>query len=128
MIDVDSGIILKEKTGLFYTNQTGGYACHHPNCEGKYIELELKNIDLLLSVIFEGSYGGWCCVSGAGKSGLENDERSAEQIDYIMSLYSSILKQFKVDRDLLRESEEGWVHIINHATGEKAVFVFINSD
>ena len=33
------GLIIPEKTGIIYSNQTGGVTCNHPEIEGYYIPL-----------------------------------------------------------------------------------------
>ena len=33
------GLIIPEKTGIIYSNQTGGHTCNHPEVEGYYIPL-----------------------------------------------------------------------------------------
>ena len=42
-LNVSAGIIVPQKTGVIYTNQTAGTGCSHPEVEGFYIPTEFIN-------------------------------------------------------------------------------------
>ena len=53
------GLIIEYPSGVNYTNQTGGYACHHPVQEGAFIVLDnSKGLNDKLEEFFtEGKWG-----------------------------------------------------------------------
>lgn len=103
------GLIIKWPSGVFFSNQTGGYACHHPQVEGVFVPLmdrEAPYCEALeeLERYFTGEkYGGWC------DNGIDT-----ETADFIDSLLATAigLQFIKVDRSMLADSEEAWVHAI----------------
>jgi len=104
------GLIIKCPSGVCISNQTGGYACHHPEVEGVFVPLladrgaPSNTVLCQLERFFtEGKWGGWC------ENGID-----AETADFMDSLLASSdeLKFIKVDRALLADSEEAWVHVI----------------
>ena len=107
------GLILLHGSGVFYTNQTGGHACSHPEAEGTYVPLhdELLRQQKLLREHFTGpKWGGWCT------DGI--DEETAVFIDEVLarSPYTDMLR---VDRGRHEESHEAWIYVrIEVAEGE----------
>lgn len=99
------GLILLHKSGIFYTNQTGGHSCSHPEAEGIFIPLvdEMVNQQDLLFQHFTGpKWAGWC------NDGI--DVESAVVIDQILDK-SSHTKFLKVDHGRLADSHEAWVYV-----------------
>ena len=72
------GLIIMIKSGVIYTNQTGGYACLHPETEGVYVPLSNEKSELLnkLMEYFTGSKWKGCCWNGI-------DEETAAFIDIL---------------------------------------------
>ncbi|MGI8654247.1 MAG: DUF6210 family protein [Pyrinomonadaceae bacterium] len=99
------GLIISHPSGVSYSNQTGGYACLHPEMEGAFIPLidELINQQAKLLEYFTGSKWNGACFRGI-------DEETAGFIDEVLgsSLYT---KRLKVNREKLADSHEAWIHI-----------------
>ena len=88
------GLILKTNSGVFYTNQSAGFACSHPKIEGVFdpLPIRLGNTELLaLGLQFRGS---WEHIS----------EADAEQIDTILRRNGH--EYVSVDRSKLNHSFE----------------------
>ena len=133
------GIIIQKNSGVFYTNQTGGYACHQPALEGAFIPLFSKGefYDKLSKKLDDyffgdsGPYRGHCYIY-EGKGINEQDA------DWLDLLFKESEVPFKVDRDKLNESEEAWIWIevfgdmgnlfAEGIDGKEGVFVWDNSD
>lgn len=117
-------LIISCPTEVFYTNQTHGTCCYHPEIEGILIPLNnyMRLEDELSSFIndFAQIY----------------TEDLADKIDIILSNYVDFIK---VDRDKLKESGEAWLYVTIDKTHDiisgfvengynKAVLTWINSD
>lgn len=127
------GIIISYKSGVFFTNQTGGLACHHPIYEGIYTPLDLDNPisffnDIHLADIFDAYTTKDFIIT------LDD----ADKLDIIFSKHPN-MKRFIVDRSKLKESEEAWIYVImkhdNYQYADiqgfkecKAVIIYENSD
>ena len=128
------GLILLHDGGLEYTNQTGGYACHHPIHIGSFLPFrqyfEEETADRLYEHFAgkDSEYGGWC------EGGI-----SETTADFLDKMFENIFiknerldfRSLKVDRSLLDHSEEAWVYTcLIDKDGQKmdAVFVWSNSD
>lgn len=99
------GVILLCKSGIRYTNQTGGYACLHPDAEGVYVPLNdsMWGMENALNKYFTGpKLGGWC------HEGI--DEETASDIDSLLRK-SHLTERLSVDRDRLTDSHEAWIHV-----------------
>ncbi len=125
------GLILAHPSGVFYSSQTGGYACHHPQLEGAFIPLdETKGFESVLEDHFTGEKWGGHCYKGI-------DEETADFIDNLLNR-SYIAKLLKVDRDRLSDCEEAWIHVIverepaeswpSWSRGGRGVLTWNNSD
>ena len=94
-------LILKGTTGVFYSNQTNGTSCSHPEVEGALLPLgDATAISEFLSNIFSG-YG--------------DEEVRDEHILAIQDILHNVLGPdliVLVDRELLDDSHEAWVHVI----------------
>lgn len=126
MNDISEGLILSDENGRHYTNQTGGYACHHPVYNGKLVELHFsEDFYTEVDVIFDGKYKGWCSTTPLKniKSGIDLDD--AKILNKIFEKFFP--SHFIVDEELLGESEEAWIHVIDYR-GIKGVLTFENSD
>lgn len=125
-------IIMLHEHGLTYTNQTGGYACHHPEAVGslilldigQYVEGEWRKIYKDIQDHFTGpKWGGWCSTIG-GEDGSGIDEETAEFLD--KKLYWGGFYDTSVCRELLNQSEEAWIHV---EVGDKpGILTWSNSD
>lgn len=99
------GLIVLRHSGVYFSNQTGGYACYHPIVEGVFIPLgeEASNQEKELQGHFTGhKWAGWCC------DGIDGE--TADFIDSVMAK-SDLTKDVTVDRARLKESHEAWVHV-----------------
>lgn len=120
-------VIIREKTGVFYTNQVGGYACHHVTIEGFIIQLpstvyhEVKEgeksnndnpywnvynfqeeMDKLFAPLKEDS-------KYAGHGYDDIDVSDADYID--ARLPHDDFLRITVDRDLLEQGEEAHIFV-----------------
>jgi hypothetical protein len=135
-----TGLIIPTKTGVEYTNQTGGISCHHRTEEGFFIPFgeygcfavvsKDKDVSVVclqdqLDELFCGSkYNCWC-----------NDGIDLEDADYIDNLLKDFYVKMTVDRTRLQDDEEAWVYMDIHSNcndteinGMKGVLVWENSD
>lgn len=90
-------LILSGPTGVTYSNQTGGYACHHPRIEGFIVPFLSDNISEPPHV------GCWGPIE-------------ARDVPAIASWISSEIPWLRLDDTRLSEAEEGWwpVVVIRH--------------
>lgn len=128
-IDIDIPcIIVPKDTGIIYCNQVGGYACHQLEVEGYIIPLAetyyrrvhgeekansknpywnkykvQEHFDKLFAPLEKGTK-----YNGHGYKGI--DESDAEYIEHIFK--DDYFLTLKVDRDMLKESEEAKVFVI----------------
>lgn len=129
------GLIILHSSGVFYTHETGGYACHPSLAQGVFAPLHREADDdqeALLIAHFTGpKWNGWCSDS--------IDEQDADYVDYVLSLAPATL-YLKVDRTRLADSREAWIYVDVHEPtyselapisgfGEcKGIFIWGNSD
>ena len=102
--DIGFGLIVLRRTGVIISNQTGGFACHHPEAEGFYIPLQ-SQIHPILSGHFQGKHGQW---KGECSAGI--DEVTAGLIDMVYADEFDVLG-FTVDRAKFKESHEAWIYV-----------------
>lgn len=118
-----AGILQLMLVGKTYTHQSGGYACKHPTARGKIRE-EFPSwpdhwISDALADYFTGEkWGGWC------DRGIE--EADAVVIDSLLTVAGK--GEWKVDRDMLKESMEAWVYLKNDEIGLDGILFWENSD
>ena len=101
----DIGVILFYSSGVCYSNQTGGYACHHPKEEGLYLPLHNALLDQeaeLLGFFTGPKWQGWCC------QGI--DDETALFVDMVLSK-SPYTRMLKVDRSRFKDSHEAWIYV-----------------
>ena len=108
---VGTGIIIPYPSGVLVSNQTGGYACLHPEIEGVYLPLgndcgiggyPFLSLDIELNNYFEGDkYKG----TGA-TSGIDLDD-----VQFINSIINKLglSSCLSVDETMLKESQEAWI-------------------
>lgn len=130
------GLIVLQPSGVFYTHETGGYACYHDKAEGVFAPIHQDNEDnqesMLIDYFTGPKWNGWCSDS--------IDEETAGYVDYVLSLSPST-SYLKVDRTRLGNSREAWIHVDVveptedpelspiHGFGEcKGILVWSNSD
>lgn len=98
------GVILFYPSGVRYSNQTGGYACLHPEAEGVYLPLGGENspVATALNEHFETVWAGHCY-----------DRIDGETADLIDQLLASVPEtdRFRVERDRLANSHEAWIYV-----------------
>ncbi|MFN0042784.1 MAG: DUF6210 family protein [Alphaproteobacteria bacterium] len=125
------GLIVLEQGGAVYSNQCGGYACHHPEAEGVYVPL--GELPASFDADFARPEPKW---HGRRFDGI--DEETARFIEECLA--SSVpggIACVAVDRARVAESEEAWVHVViaenDHALltahgGKRAILTWRNSD
>jgi len=118
------GLILKVPSGIFYTNQAGGYACEHPEIEGVFFPLPVKPGKAELSALTRHFEGTWNHIT----------ESDADLVDRVLRKNGH--EKIRVDRTKVDQSFEAWVHVqvegglddlIGFDTCE-AVLIWPNSD
>jgi len=129
---VPSFLIVSWPTGIHYSNQVGGHACHHPSLEGFLIPI-LQPID-------------FDCCSPIGWGPLEVSD--ADAADALLAELTSSWSDYglmflgytaKVNRDKLPLSSEAWIWLTLTKDGQgdglrglpdelEAVWTFENSD
>lgn len=109
------GLIVKAKTGVMYTSQVAGHGCEHPEVEGFFVPLERNDQSRILDFLLDAYRGSW----------LPLNEQQADALDRMLRRqnYSSI----RVERALLHESREAWVHVVVPGEGERYVPVSTGS-
>ena len=118
--DVPDGVgIITIASGDLWTNQTGGYACHHPEERGTYDNLRpnKSNLnDLLCNYFCGGKWNGWCC------NGIDIETKY-----FLDAVLDTVSRNWSVDTARFKESEEAWIYIkaLNNKVG---VLVWENSD
>jgi hypothetical protein len=106
------GLIIEYSSGVRYTNQTGGYACLHPEVEGVFVPLTHPQFSQQeeLERFFTGpKWGGHCYAS--------IDEETADFLDSVFS-GNFRTQALKVNRAKLAESHEAWIHVTVSPDGE----------
>lgn len=99
-------VIIQAKTGVLYSNQTGGYECNHPEVEGNLFVLP-EPIGL--------EKGQYFLNCGFDPNGIEKTHadihRLNAQLAYIVVEYRSEWN-IRVDTDRLAEAQEAWIPIV----------------
>lgn len=92
-------LIVKAKTGIIYTNQTGGVACHHPKQEGFLIPLR----EAMRSKAFDP--GRWYDEVPA------LDDKMCDEIEAALNYrdFGWNISDIRVDRGAY--NQEAWVHV-----------------
>lgn len=103
-------LIVKTPSGVRYTNQAGGYACSHPELEGVLVPVPLKVGRPEVDALQQHFHGSWHALQ-------PND---ADVIDGVLWRYD--LGFLSVDRDLLDQSYEAWVHVRIDPAGARELF------
>ncbi len=96
------GLIILAKTGVYYTNQSGGVGCFHPIEEGYFVPIDRRYANWR-ELIWElerlgDSIGTWV--------GLTTGD--ADKLDSLFEAYEVPLR---VERSLLESSYEAWVYV-----------------
>jgi hypothetical protein len=97
-----SGLIILYPTGIYYTDQTAGIACDHPEAEGFLMPIHCE-------------YGFELdCELLCGCFGMNNDNKKryiefSKQIDKELEEYFPSLK---FDHDELYKTQENWIPVI----------------
>ena len=108
------GLIIEFPSGVRYTNQTGGYATHHPELEGIFVPLTHPQFSPQekLEQFFTGDKWKGHCYKGI-------DEETADFMDAIFA-DSFRTQALKVNRAKLAECEEAWIHAIVSPDGQQS--------
>jgi hypothetical protein len=103
--DAGLGLIIEHPSGVFFTNQTRGVCCDHPEIEGVFVPLDAEASWLRLNAHFEGpKYRGTGAMHGL-------DEEDAVFIESVLR-DGRIGVPVMVDRSRLDDSHEAWVHVL----------------
>lgn len=96
----DLGLIVKASTGVRYSTQAAGFACEHPEAEGYLVPLRTR-VGRPELATFSGQFrGSWESLSAV----------QADAIDHALSRHG--IGSMRVDRSMLGQSWEAWVHVI----------------
>lgn len=107
--DEEGAILYTSDEGTPFTNQVGGYNCHHPIA--KIWDIEPVSIQKNLQDHFTGPiYGGWC---GPNEFKMESKAFIESQLEGFM-----LTENF--------ENQEAWIHGIYNA--RKCIITWNNSD
>lgn len=106
-------LLFDAPTGVTYTNQVGGYACHHPKIEGYCIPIQIdkRSLDLIF-VSKLGPFQGHCC-NGITK----------EQAEYLNEYLPA---RVQIDPNRIERAEEAWLPIVYG--GKPGILTWENSD
>lgn len=103
------GLILLCNSGVRYSNQTGGYACLHPQEEGVFAPLPAEPLEDAqtqerIKQYFVGEkWNGWCF------EGI--DEETADFLDSAFA-QCELMSGLSVDRTRLQSSHEAWIYVL----------------
>jgi len=104
LVDLDAfpdlGLIVKAPTGVRYTSQVAGFACEHPQVEGFFVPLRTKIGRPELATLSGIFRGDWSSLGVA----------EAERLDAALTKHG--FSSIQVDRAMLSESKEAWVHVL----------------
>lgn len=127
---VGFGIIIEYKSGVIYSNQTGGTSCLSPQLEGVYVPLrndytekvhQFISPEIALSEYFEGpKWEGTGATNGI-------DEDDANFIDRLLNELQ-LDKSIAVNREKLAFSHEAWIHITISADESSFCPIFFGFD
>jgi hypothetical protein len=90
--ETHSGLIVKCRSGILFSNQTGGTTCSHPEQEGVFLPMALPRDD------------GLVCV----RDRVGITDAQADKLDEWFAYHGF---PFTVSRPLLQYSNEAWIHI-----------------
>jgi len=93
------GLIIRWPSGVRYTNQTSGFACHHPETEGVFVPLSDGVGKPVLHSISQHFHGGWHPL----------EDSDAEILNRILAKHG--LAFIEVDKTALATSYEAWVTV-----------------
>ncbi|WP_338287599.1 DUF6210 family protein [Luteolibacter sp. LG18] len=120
------GLIVQWPSGVRYTNQTGGFACDHPEMEGVFAPLFDGIGHPALHAITQHFRGDWHPL----------EIKDADILDRILARHD--LDFIRTHRALLTESREAWIHVTlsgkesqlfsGFGTASSAILTWPNSD
>jgi hypothetical protein len=96
----DLGLIVKAPTGVRHTTQAAGFACEHPEAEGYFVPLQTRIGRPELATFMGLFRGSWDCLSAA----------QADAVDGALARHG--FKSMRVDRTMLAQCREAWVHVV----------------
>lgn len=122
-------VVVDAPTGVSYTNQTGGYACHHPSQEGYLVPIFGSELDSGLVLFFAEE------LRGHGSRPVEWSARLLERLRGVVAdvwvhcaanREASLPTALLLDETRLDETEEAWVRVLT--PDGPGVLVWQNSD
>jgi hypothetical protein len=96
----DLGLLIKAPTGIRYTTQAAGLSCEHPESEGFFVPLRTSVGRPELATITGLFRGFWGPLTGV-EAGAVN-----------RALHRHGFGSIRVDRSMLAQSREAWVHVM----------------
>jgi hypothetical protein len=122
------GVIVMATTGIVYTNQTGGYACHQPAAEGYFVPLcELYHDAVHTAETLQDELDGYFFSErGPYRGHCYGDGINDKDCDFLDKLFQTYGIDARVDRLCKANAEEAWIPV--HYKGKEAFFVWVNSD
>ena len=111
----DLGLIIKATTGVRHTSQAAGFACEHPEVEGFFVPLRTRIGRPELATLCGISRGAWQSLTEAEADALDR------------ALHRHDIRSIRVDRSMLTDSKEAWVHVVVSAADGDAVPLMIGS-
>jgi hypothetical protein len=119
------GLIVPHPSGVYYSNQTGGFSCSQPALEGIYLPLDADvkpefKAELDQHFFFGPKYRGHCY------NGI--DEETASFLDKLFTTEPATNDlQIQVDRSKLQHSMEAWIHVL-FKNNDEHLFTFPGND
>lgn len=100
------GLILFWPSGVFYSNQTSGYSCDHPEIEGVFAPL-LDEASPAVAALDEHFYNGpkWRGYCNAGIDG-----ETADFLDTLLAQFEET-RFLKTDRSKFKLCREAWIWV-----------------
>jgi hypothetical protein len=112
----DLGLLIKAQTGVRYTTQAAGFGCEHPESEGFFVPLRTR-VGCPELATFTGLFrGSWDPLT----------EVEADAVD--RALHRHGFGRIRVDRSMLAESREAWVHVIVSVGTQESIPLELSKD
>ena len=105
------GLIVKTPSPVCFTNQVAGLGCQHPVQEGVFVPLPVQAGQPEICALQQHFCGSWHALTDA----------DADVVDRVLRRHDW-LSFMRVDRALLADSREAWVHV--RISPELALYLF----
>ena len=105
------GLIVKTPSPVRFTNQVAGLGCQHPVQEGVFVPLPVQVGQRELYALQHHFRGSWHALTDADANVVDRVFRRHDWLSFM-----------RVDRALLADSREAWVHV--RISPELALYLF----